>query len=197
MAVNRRRYSYSLANAMRYMQIYDQLIDLFKSPISEARRITIKCSDVNLAPQTLSTQLIDGLKWIVEKFYDIPVEIKPNNSHRDYALLKLCVKSSTDYEKRTVSLHLKVTATTGIIVESLRDGKDGPERAIAAPTINNISPFRLELQDFLSDKNKTVFHTKKIILSDADSNWLTGVLQSPGLTHFRDAEKLTIVKEQN
>lgn len=194
----RKRYSYSFQSAMRFFPIYDNLLDIYHNP--ELGRATIDVptnSFLGMSADTLANRIVDGLKWVAENFEEIDPEFNPKYGKADYGLLKINLKTSTHTDK--VAMTLRVLKSTGFVVAV--SGVPTPTGIEVAPipdeplTALEISSFRTEITNFLTNSKEIVKQFKNLHLTDGDMNWLKSILAgSSDLVESWEGNVLTIVK---
>jgi hypothetical protein len=190
--MQRKRYSYSWENAARYIPIYKQLIELYKSPTPGLKKIELDCNKMGRSVHTIHSQVVDGLKWLVDKYDFVDPGFKDDLPPvKDLAMLRLVMRAHVEELRGVVDLKINITATCGKLIDI------GATRVITTTEVTStgLASFRSAIENFLGDPNKRFEQFKDLILTEGDKTWLNGVLSNPSLTFHWQENNLTIVKE--
>lgn len=196
------RYSYTWQNAVRFLPAYDNLIHLYQSPGEGSAKVFVKCDAFPgiHVPSSLQNRIVDGLKYIADKFNEIPDEFLPaiKYKHSDYSLLKINLRTETRFNPPGVMMSLKILSSTGMVVyKTAGVSNTNSPVSVQVEEAESINHFRTSVEQFLEDPMRSVHQFKNLSLTDGDRSWINNLLATtPMLISHWDKNNLTIVKEK-
>lgn len=181
-----RRSSYTPKNVLRFLLIFDRLLDQVKS-----KHITggfIKYTDyADMKPTTLQNRITDALKWLMDNS-DNPAQIAKlqpmvlKHKSDDYKLLRLIMKTRTEHQG------IRLTIMAGITPDVfIRDAVD------VGPT-QTARDWKIVLASFLQDSSQKVTNINNCSVTPADEAWLASVTKEAGVEYMLVGDKLTLMK---
>ncbi len=181
----RKRYSYTQGNALRFVPIFDTLLEQIKEshPIIGLTLPLTKIHNTGMGIETFRHRLVDGLKFISELYHEIPTGVL-KFEQTQYILLKSMLRVKSIDSDTILLIGVKQCASFFGAIKSSIEKHD--------ITGAKVSAFKNSIIEFLADKDKPAAHFKNNKLdelSEADKLWLTEELEG--------RLKLTIVWSDN
>jgi hypothetical protein len=181
------------------------MLDLYNDPNGATYNMFVPVTTIHgiSSGVVLQNRLRDGLKYIKDRFNEIPVEMAGllKYTRTDYEILHAILIAAVRYNPAGVSLTLRLTRSSGIVVRELKETTSEGVSKNSVVVTSQVFSIRDEVVKFLESTfdesgEGNVKQFKDLHLTEADKVWLKNLLATtPGLIPCWQNNNLTIVKE--
>lgn len=175
-----KRGSYSIRCAMRFKHIYDTAFLKFEELGTNCPNFIVEFTKTHYAPTTLHQRMNDGLRFIIDKYAEIPKELLKLKDGRilsqlNYATLRGLVKFRPN--------------DTGVVV-AFNHSIGTTELPTNKPDVN----WKTLITKFLECDSECFYHVENLKLSDSDIKWVIEQCNNVNLPHKVTRDSITISK---